>query len=296
MDYQSELRDLIPSKQFFIGIDSDGCVFDTMEIKQKEFFIPNAIRVFDLAGIEGIIRETWEFVNLYSVHRGVNRFPALVKVFEMAGRRREIMDSPVKLPDLSALRQWISRETRLSNSTLKKYCESNPDPGLEKILLWSETVNEDISRRLKGVTPFPNAVKAIEKLCDYADPIVVSQTPLEALEREWKEHNIRHHVIIIAGQEHGTKAEHLALAAKGKYPDEKILLIGDAFGDLDAALSNGVLFYPVIPGKEDLSWKQFYDDGLEKFLSRTFAGSYQDRLLEAFRRSLPEIPYWEANG
>jgi hypothetical protein len=39
MDYQTLLINLRPSKEFFIGDDSDGCVFDSMEVKQKEFFI-----------------------------------------------------------------------------------------------------------------------------------------------------------------------------------------------------------------------------------------------------------------
>ena len=50
---------------------------------------------------------------------------------------------------------------------------------------------------------------------------------------------------LIAGQEYGTKAEHLALAAKGKYADDHILMIGDAPGDFKAAKSNGVLYFPI---------------------------------------------------
>jgi len=42
-DLQQQLKDLQPEKEFFIGIDSDGCVFDTMEIKQKECFCPNNV-------------------------------------------------------------------------------------------------------------------------------------------------------------------------------------------------------------------------------------------------------------
>ena len=30
------LHDFRPTREFFIGIDSDGCAFDTMEIKHKE--------------------------------------------------------------------------------------------------------------------------------------------------------------------------------------------------------------------------------------------------------------------
>ncbi len=48
MDYPQILKDLKPGKDFFAGMDSDGCVFDTMELKQKEFFIPNGIKYFKL--------------------------------------------------------------------------------------------------------------------------------------------------------------------------------------------------------------------------------------------------------
>lgn len=293
MDYQSVLKDLKPSHEFFIGIDSDGCVFDTMEVKQKEFFIPNAIKYFDLFAVSKIVRETWEFVNLYSVHRGVNRFPALIKVFDLLGERKEIIESGFTLPDLTALRKWIKTETRLSNSTLRKYFESNNDGGLELIVTWTEAVNKDIGEWLHDVSPFPHARKVIEKIRNFSDTIVVSQTPLEALEREWEEHDLRRFVNIIAGQEHGTKAEHISFAAKGKYPDDKILMIGDAFGDLNAARSNGVLFYPVIPGHEDQSWKRFLEEGLYKFISGNFAGSYEEELLTEFRKSLPDTPPWE---
>jgi hypothetical protein len=71
------LDDLKPAKEFFIGIDSDGCVFDTMEIKQKECFCPAFIKHFDLQKISKYARETWEFVNLYSTTRGCNRFLAV---------------------------------------------------------------------------------------------------------------------------------------------------------------------------------------------------------------------------
>ena len=82
MDYQAILDKLKPDHDFFIGIDSDGCVFDSMEVKQKEFFIPNALKYFDLFAISKILRETWEFVNLYSIYRGGNRFTSLIKVNE----------------------------------------------------------------------------------------------------------------------------------------------------------------------------------------------------------------------
>ena len=50
------LKELKPKHKFFIGIDSDGCAFDTMEIKHKECFIPNIIKYWNLQAVSNNIR------------------------------------------------------------------------------------------------------------------------------------------------------------------------------------------------------------------------------------------------
>lgn len=292
MTFQTDLKNLKPAHQFFIGIDSDGCVFDTMEVKQKKFFIPAALEEFNLYAIADDLRETWEFVNLYSIYRGGNRFISLLKVFELLNERKKIIKTRFKLPDLSSLKIWIAGETSLSNSNLRKYFESNYDAELERVLRWTETINKNIGAGLGKIPPFPYAAKAIETVSACADLIVVSQTPLEALEHEWSDHDLKKFVSIIAGQEHGTKTEHISLAAKEKYKPEKILMIGDALGDLQAARNNGILFYPILAGKENESWEQFLNEGLGKFTGGTFEGSYENKLLKEFKNSLPETPPW----
>jgi phosphoglycolate phosphatase-like HAD superfamily hydrolase len=293
MDYQSDLKNFTPQHDFFIGIDSDGCVFDTMEAKQKQFFIPNALKYFNLYNISEEVRETWEFVNLYSVYRGGNRFTSLLKVFDLLRDRRSVEEKNCALPDLNALREWIKTETKLSNDNLLRYFESNYDPDMEKVVRWTEAVNMEITDRLKPIPPFAHAGNAIEIMSRFADLIIVSQTPLEALEREWKEHKLERYVNVIAGQEHGTKTEHIALAAKNKYHPEKILMIGDAKGDLDAAKNNGILFYPVIPGREGESWERLVNEGLKRFTGGIYRGFYENKLIAEFEESLPIVPPWK---
>jgi len=288
MDLHKELLELRPEHEYFIGIDSDGCVFDSMEIKQKEFFIPNALKHFDLYPISDTLRETWEFINLYSINRGGNRFTSLIKVFDLLSENKTVKESGCKLPDLTTLKEWIGTETKLGNATLRKYFELHYDAELERILKWSEAINEEIGRLLPKIPPFPHALLAIQKIYTNADIVIVSQTPYEALKREWYENDILKYVRTIAGQEHGTKSEHLTMTAKGKYPDSKILMIGDAKGDLEASLSNEILFYPIIPGNEDKSWERFINEGFERFTNKTFKGSYQDNLIKEFLEVLPE--------
>ncbi len=293
MDYQDSLKRLCPDHDFLVGIDSDGCVFDTMEVKQKEFFIPNALKYFDLFAISKILRETWEFVNLYSVYRGGNRFTSLIKVFELLSNRNEVKALKIKLPDLTQLKLWVKSETSLSNSSLSRFYESNAGTDLENIIRWSEAVNKDISDWLRNIPPFASAVDSIKRISLKADIIIVSQTPLEALNREWEEHDLKKYVKVIAGQEHGTKSEHIALSVSDKYSRKQVLMIGDAIGDLDAARNNGILFYPIIPGKEQDSWHRLLNEGLEKFFSGNYPGRYERSLLQEFTNSLPEKPVWE---
>ncbi len=78
--------DLTPKNDFLVGIDSDGCAFDTMEVKHKECFIPAIVNHYNLAGVSKYAREAAEFVNLYSNSRGINRFPALIEALKTEAR------------------------------------------------------------------------------------------------------------------------------------------------------------------------------------------------------------------
>ncbi len=292
MNAKQQLIDLKPEKEFFIGIDSDGCVFDTMEIKQKECFCPNFIKYFNFQKVQKIARETWEFVNLYSVYRGSNRFQALLTTIDLLSQRREVKQRDAVMPNLSPLREWVNKETKLGNPALAQYAAEAKDPVIDLTLAWSKAVNEAITDMVHGMPPFPFVKESLDKMAPKADLMVVSQTPLEALTREWEENKIDHYPRMIAGQEHGTKTEHLKYAATGKYPAEKILMIGDAMGDLKAAKTNGVLFYPVNPGHEDASWERFCKEAVGRFFAGTYAGAYEESLINEFKVYLPEKPNW----
>jgi phosphoglycolate phosphatase-like HAD superfamily hydrolase len=237
-------------------------------------------------------RETWEFVNLYSTYRGCNRFLAVNETLRLLATRREIRARNFTVPSPAPLIEWTRKETKLGNPTLKKYASEVNDPFISQTLEWSLKVNEDIEKMVFGISPFPFVKECLEKIKPSADAMVVSQTPFEALKREWEENRIDHYLKMIAGQEHGTKSEHLKYAAKGKYPDEKILMIGDANGDLKAAKSNGVLFFPINPGKEEESWEKLYREGLDRFFSGHYKGSYEEELIREFETYLPEHPHW----
>jgi len=285
------LRDFKPTREFFIGIDSDGCIFDSMEIKHKECFTPMFIKHFNLQAASKYAREVWEFVNLYSKTRGANRFPALVRALQLLRERPEVSARKVAVAETAALDEWIARESKLGNATLAAEVQRG-NKGLEPVKIWSDAVNRAIEDIVHGVPPFPLVRESLEKLSPLADAMCISQTPADALNREWTEHGLEGFVKMIAGQEMGTKTEHLKFAAKDKYPPAKILMIGDAPGDFNAARKNGALFFPINPGKEEASWECLFHEGLDRFFQGTYAGAYEARLVQEFDDCLPEKPTW----
>jgi len=279
-----------PRHDYLVGIDSDGCAFDTMELKHKECFIPNTINYFELQGVSKYAREAAEFVNLYSKSRGINRFPALIETLQWLEKRPEVKARGIPIGIPPGLVSWIGCETKLGNPALKKAVEADGDPDLKQALEWSVAVNKAIEGMVRGVPPFPCVRESMERLSPRADILVVSATPQEALVREWEEHKLSGHVRAICGQESGTKKQFMAMAAK--YAKNRSLMIGDAPGDFEAAKANAALFFPINPGAEEASWRRFYEEGIERFLGGTFAGEYQEELLAEFDRYLPATPPW----
>jgi phosphoglycolate phosphatase-like HAD superfamily hydrolase len=286
------LTSLVPRFDSFVGVDSDGCVFDTMGVKQREHFHPLILRHWGIEALEKPFRQAAEFVNLGSTWRGQNRFPNLLKAFELLADMPGVRDSGVALPKLDALRAYCNSGLPLGNPSLKAEVARTGDPELRRLLDWSLAINRDIDERMRPVAPFAWALRSLHLIVRSSDVIVVSQTPEEALVKEWRLHGLEPLVRVIAGQELGTKTEHLRLAAGRKYAPGRILMIGDAPGDAHAARAAEALFYPILPDHEEAAWQRFHDEAYARFLAGTYAGAYEDALVAAFDASLPDTPPW----
>jgi phosphoglycolate phosphatase-like HAD superfamily hydrolase len=282
---------ITPKHDFLVGIDSDGCVFDSMELKHKECFIPAFINYYELQGVSKYAREAAEFVNLYSKSRGANRFPALVEQLDWLRHRPEVKARGIPVARPKGLIDWAGREMKLGNPALEKAVAATGDPDLKQALAWSIAVNKAIAEMVRGVPPFPFVRQCLERFAEGADMLVCSQTPNAALEAEWAEHDLSRFVLAICGQEVGSKKE--SLAAAKQYPANHTLMIGDAPGDYKAAAANNCLFFPINPGAEEASWRRLFEEGIQRFFEGSFAGAYQERLLAEFDAFLPERPPWK---
>lgn len=279
-----------------VGIDSDGCVFDTMEVKQREHFLPLILRFWELERIAALVATAQAFVNLHSRWRGRNRFTNLLLLFELLADWPEVRAAGVPLPDLAALRVFCASGLPLGNPALRDWLATHPDGELRRVLAWSLAINADIDARMRPVAPFDWALRSLDRIAAASDALVVSQTPEAALLKEWRLHGLENRVTFIAGQERGDKCAHLRLAAAGRYAPGRMLMIGDAPGDQQAAQEAGALFYPILPGAEEASWERFHGEAYARFLAGTYDRDYATALAVAFEAALPATPPWQRRG
>jgi phosphoglycolate phosphatase-like HAD superfamily hydrolase len=256
------------------------------------------ISCFGLQPVAEAARECKEFADLFSKTRGENRHKTIVRILtELLPSHSKVKEIGFKVPQFEYYCKWVNdHNSLLSNDGLKQAIAKSTDPKekaeLEIALDWSKRVNQAVADIVKNVPPFKYVRESLAKIVDKADIIICSATPTEALEREWAEHGITKYAKVMAGQEMGSKAEHIEIVSNGKYEKDKVLMVGDAIGDMKAAKKNNILFYPINPGNEVASWKRFHEEAFDKFISGQYAGSYEKKLIEEFDKCLPENPPW----
>ncbi|MEO0447869.1 MAG: HAD hydrolase-like protein, partial [Verrucomicrobiota bacterium] len=283
-----ELASLTPQETHLLGIDSDGCVFDSMTVKQTKCFHTALLDQWELWEWEDEVRNALEFVNLYSRHRGQDRFVCLDLALDLL-RHSSIPREP--LPEGAPLKRWLADGPPYGNRELAAaidHARSAEDrETLNAILAWSLETDRRV-KALPPIPPFPEAVTFFEETTGKADNIVVSSTPLEALEHEWTKAGLRTAVRFICGKELGTKVQHLETALSCGYAHHRVLMIGDAPKDLESAENAGVRFFPVMPGRENDSWKELRTTVFPAFLSDEYSQEEEHQRVTEFRNSLPE--------
>jgi phosphoglycolate phosphatase-like HAD superfamily hydrolase len=274
MNTREELINFKPSREFFIGIDSDGTVFDSMNIKHLRAFIPAALSIWPLGERTERFKKIMTHINLYSEHRGINRFAGLLLAFKELEAETGAGESITPAP----LQAFVENSDILSNAALKAWMAENPHPFLNAVYQWSLEADRLFAEHTRNLPPFLNVEPALRFMAQQADILVISSASGLGLDKDWSCSGLKQYTALIAGQEIGNKKTQIALVSSGKYSPQKALMIGDAPGDLEAARSADASFYPVIPGREEESWIRLLKEGLPEFFAGTYRGEFENQL------------------
>ena len=240
---------------FLVCVDSDGCVMDTMNCKHFHCFGPCMVTEWGLEAWQSEILERWNVINLFSMTRGINRFKGLAMALG------EIDQKYTPIRGIRHLQHWADTAPALSNDGVAKAIAAAEDEDakivLEKALSWSKAVNAaivDLDEALK--VPYAGAYEGLEAAHTFADVAMVSSANRDAVEEEWGKFGLLAHTDIVLAQDVGSKAACIAEMLKFGYDRSKVLMIGDAPGDSDAAEKNGVHYYPILVNHEKESWEE----------------------------------------
>ena len=255
--------------EYLVCVDSDGCVMDTMNCKHFNCFGPCMVTEWGLEEWKDEILARWNVINLFSMTRGINRFKGLAMALG------EIDKQYKPIPGVAALQHWADTAPALSNDGVIKAAEEATDPEAKaifaKALAWSKAVNAaivELPEELK--VPYDGAKEGLAAAHEFADVAMVSSANRDAVEEEWGKFGLLQHTDIVLAQDVGSKAACIAAMLKFGYDPDKVLMLGDAPGDCDAAEKNGVHYYPILVNHEKASW----DEAVAVAFGKLQAGEY----------------------
>ena len=280
----SVFESFVKKHDFLVCVDSDGCAMDTMNCKHFHCFGPCMVDEWSLQQWEEEILRRWNDINLFQMTRGINRFKGLAMALS------EINEKYTPIVGVEALNKWVETAPALSNDGISKAIQEATDDDaricLQKALLWSYAVNENITKLPEELKiPFPGAKEGLAAAAKFADVAVVSSANRDAVEEEWEKYGLLEHTDIILAQDCGSKAHCIARMMEFGYAADHVLMVGDAPGDCDAAEKNGVWFYPILVNWEEESWTGLREQMLDVFRAGEY-GAYQKEKKQVFIENL----------
>ena len=254
---------------YLVCVDSDGCVMDTMNCKHFHCFGPCMITEWGLEAWKEELLARWNEVNLFSMTRGINRFKALAICLEEIDKKQK------PITGIAALVHWAETAPALSNDGVAKAAAEATDPDaklvFEKALSWSKAVNAAIVELDESLKiPYEGAKEGLAAAHTFADVAMVSSANRDAVEEEWGKFGLLEHTDIVLAQDVGSKAACIKEMLKFGYDLDKVVMVGDAPGDCDAAEKNNVHYYPILVNHEKESW----DEAIAVAFGKLQSGEY----------------------
>ena len=256
-------------QDFLVCVDSDGCVMDTMNCKHFHCFGPCMVAEWGLEAWKDAILQRWNVINLFSMTRGINRFKGLAMAL------CEINATYTPIAGIEALQHWADTAPALSNDGVAKAIEAAEGDAkqiFQKARAWSKAVNAaivELDESLK--VPYAGAKEGLAAAHSFADVAMVSSANRDAVEEEWGKFGLLEHTDIVLAQDVGSKTACIREMLKFGYDPGKVVMIGDAPGDCDAAEKNGVHYFPILVNHEKASWEEAVEVAFAKLRSGEYA-------------------------
>ena len=256
------------TKPKLIALDSDGCVYDTMEAKCCLYTVPEVLRHWQLDAVRDDVEAFYRKYSLTGTTRGANRFLTLHALFRFLSEKASL--EQFGLEHMGLFLQMAEDGEHLSVPAFEEIYAQTGDVGLKQIIDWAKDVNARVKAGTPNIKTFPLVRESMEKIKQHANLAVVSTASMLTLEREWQNFDFIQYPDAILGHEYGDKWDMIYRLLEQGFGRDDVLMVGDSYWDYRGSRICGVKFYPIIAGHEAESWHTLYHVVLDCF----FAGSY----------------------
>ncbi len=268
-------EEFVRKREFLLCVDIEGTVLDTLRLQQEQAFCPALIEVFELEADRTVMAKLWMQASVESCMRGENRFRILVHVCRMA------MEKQIFVPGFDEICAWVESGSELTHGALAARVKRGAGPALARALEWSRDVNRRLNFMPKEYTPFPSAKSCLAAAHSVADIIAVGTGTAACVRAIWEKSGLAGYADAVIPVPGGNRYDALAGFFHEGYLPSHMLVIGDTLGDARLAQQAGALFFPILPGCEEVCWQRLYEEGLLKFLHGSYAGMYETKLRNA---------------
>lgn len=275
---------LTKTKNKLIALDSDGCVYDTMEAKCCLYTIPELFSHWNLEPVRKEVERFYRNYSLTGTSRGANRFITLHALFRHLESLAPL--SKFGVADMSRFYDMAEHGKILSLPVFQQIFKETKDAGLGQIINWALAVNVRVKENAGNIKTFPPVRESMEKIKEQAHLAVVSTASMLTLEREWQNFDFIQYPDVILGHEYGDKWDMLNQLMQQGFLPEDVLMVGDSYWDYRGSRICGVKFYPIIAGHEAQSWDMLYHTVLDLFLADAYTRETEAGYLKRFQMNL----------
>jgi hypothetical protein len=268
-------------------ISGEGSLFDLGSSLVEGIHLPLFEKHFGVVQPRPILEESLRHLALRTRFRGAGKYRLLSALLDLLSRHpRVLKPDPLWKKTSLAIDSWLGTAPFSASLSLERIVASRGELGrlLGPVLAWSSALR--LCLACLPVQPVWKALKtSMELLPRSTEVAVITGLPTKLVSDSWKRAALLRYPARLwedRGFQRGPiLAAHIGQAASldesektlpARFGEGRVLLVGDAPGDLGLARSLGAVFFPLLRGREEEGWDRLSREILIPFSEgRAFA-------------------------
>ncbi len=150
---------------------------------------------------------------------------------------------------------------------------------VREFLFWLD-IDENCLAPAQSKIVYEGVNEMLHSVQRVADVVVCSKEGVVALKMHWQQWRLPSPDCFL-GAKLSSESALLKTVLTCGYQHRQVLVVGSTQDAMVAAQQSNVLCYPILRGRQAISWERLLEEGLDKWLHRSFSDTYQQELYAA---------------